>query len=520
MTEAFDPNALVGTQDLLAIVPDTIRQQHDPEIAAVGFIGLARGIMNRRPWEEQVPLGEVRDDPTNQWGLTLEEKGLANRAAETHIAENNFTAEIEAIAADTLDSPAQQAEAVRNATLMLHHAARNTILLPRRQVYQEFAEKRRYWLTRLLGLTGLSQLVQGGNPQVRISGHMYAEAAIRGTRPTAELPDFNALEPTAAKSIMQKIIGDAAVLARLLLRHDPERLTNQNVWPSGPAALAQSALRRDPLDLRQALLDAPDTPAGEIIADYLRDPSHLDDFVTTVAGKRAAYTIPDSRERDQRTVRTKQQLLEELLDRDDVRPELPTAATGAVIHLTSENEPLSQGRLSLILNANLDALTYSQWLDAVAKREVERTGMPELSKTWQNDRGNPIQRLLGDYYGRVSNLRIVKIPVDESVLRERGETAEQIDLRRLVRMHVTVDLRSSAGGPIKRTVEVLIYPRRKEQGGYSRDLISVKTNELADREASGANAVIRLWEASAARARAIAEAAPDNNWQAFDEDYS
>jgi hypothetical protein len=152
--------------------------------------------------------------------------------------------------------------------------------------------------------------------------------------------------------------------------------------------------------------------------------------------------------------------------------------------------------LSKILNANLDVFAYSQSLDSIAEREAERTGMPELSKTWQDDNSNPVNKLLGDYYGRVGNLRIIKLPVDESVLDTKGEIIDQIDLSRLVRMHVIADLRSSAGSPIRRTVEVLVYPRRFR----NRDIIACETHELGDREASGANAVQRLWAASAARA--------------------
>lgn len=450
-------------------------------------------------------MDDLRNDPANQWSLTLEEKGAANRETEAFIAETGFDTQTQALAAETFpDDPALQAEAVQNATRLLHHAAQDIMLLPRRQVYQEFARKREEWLTRILGEVVGRSVLYGADAQVTYLEHKNLEGVISGTRPTAELPDFRDLEPTAAKSILQETIGDAAVLARLLMRFAPGYLLDHNIWPKGPAALARSVLRRNPQDLRQALIDAPDIAGHEIVTEYLRHPLLLDAHIANLTRVPKSYNITESRLQDEREVRNRERLLADQLKRGDVHPDLFTAPVGEMVALTPQNEKLSQGTLNIILNANLDVFSFAQLLDSIAEREAERTGMPELSDSWRTTSTNPTNKLLKDFYGPVSDLRIRKLAVDESVLGERGVTVEQIDLRRVVHLRVRADLRSSAGPRITRSMDVLIYPQRVGSRGRARDLITCETRELSE-ELSGAAAVVKLWENSAARARKIAD---------------
>jgi hypothetical protein len=163
------------------------------------------------------------------------------------------------------DDPHLQTIAIHNATSMLHHAARGFLVLPRRQIYHEFAKERRIILMHRLGQTAAAQVLHGGEPKVRTATYMYASAELRQIRPQRELLDLTTVPQEETSPVMQEVIGDTTMLARLLLRHAPSYLTDQNTWAQGAAGLARRALEKNPWDLWQALLDAPGQPAETLI---------------------------------------------------------------------------------------------------------------------------------------------------------------------------------------------------------------------------------------------------------------
>lgn len=499
MTEAFNPEARVDATGLLAITPDKIILGPTAQLGMQSYLQAARHILRYRPTEDEIPLGELPagHDPMGDWSLTAEGEQQAAAEADAFVAASNFAAETATLAAKAFpDDPHLQTIAIHNATSMLHHAARGFLVLPRRQIYHEFAKERRIILMHRLGQTAAAQVLHGGEPKVRTATYLYASAELRQIRPQRELLDLTTVPQEETSPVMQEVIGDTAMLARLLLRHAPSYFTDQTTWAQGAAGLARRALEKNPWDLWQALLDAPGQPAETLIGLYLERHKYLSSYMTEI-GDGPAYDPQWRRRQARRRTQEVQSELDELVTREGVKPEILTATTGDVINLTERGVQISKATFTRLLNDNLRTLGCQQYLDSVVLREATRSRMPEFSDHWTSGAKGPAETVLGKHYGNVRNARIVFLPVDETLRATKYKLAEQIDFSRLVRMAVLVDYRSSAAragnAPLTHVAEVTVYPNHSTY----RDLITRETRGI---KKTGEDAVVALWHESALRA--------------------
>jgi hypothetical protein len=500
----FDPEAYVPATGLLAITPDKIVDSYGTQLGtrSATYVAMARNLLRYRPTEREIPLGDLPagQDPTGAWSLTARGEELAAAEADAFMANGNFAEETAALAAEAFpDDPHLQTIATHNATSMLHHAARGFLVLPRRQVYHEFAQERRVILGQRLGEVAASQVLQGEEPQVRTIAYMNVYADLRRIRPQRELLDLTTIPEEQIIPVVQEVLGDTAMLARLLLRHTPQYLTDQNTWPQGAAGLARRILEESPRGLWQALLDAPGEPAETLIGIYLDKTKFLTSYMTKIGDGSAYYPLWRTQNEDRRTKAVTAEL-DELQADPDVKTELLSAVPGDVVNITERDEVFSKATLARILSQNIRLIGHAQFLDSVALREKARSGMPDFSDTWENKNADPDKKLVADFYGSVRNLRIVMLPPKETAALSKSAIADQIDFDRLVRMAVLVDLRVSSARkgspPITRVVEVSVFPNHSA----GRDLITRDVRSVGKKNTPGTAAVLQLWRESAERA--------------------
>jgi hypothetical protein len=247
-------------------------------------------------------------------------------------------------------------------------------------------------------------------------------------------------------------------------------------------------------DLQLAIAENQPVHARALLDAYLKAPYYFGDAVAKI-GSPGGRDFKGAHKRNRFVIDEKAWERQALLGDPDVKPEIMNLQPGDVVELTEPEAITSKATYSRILNKHFRLIGLGLYTRAAERHLDVGLKPPEFSAGWEDRIRDPANKLLGDFYGNVKNLRVIGLPLTEAFITQNyryyARNPEEINADDFARMAVLVDLRSSGGRQVSQVIETTIYLQR-----------TVATERVARSSrgrAKGRAGVLALWQESAER---------------------
>lgn len=159
----------------------------------------------------------------------------------------------------------------------------------------------------------------------------------------------------------------------------------------------------------------------------------------------------------------------ELITNDDVNSEIARIKLGETVVAPGEGElgVIKRNDLGPVIEQHLRLAALARF-GAIYKNDKYKGASP-LGRHWQAAKIVKIaDKLIGNFNGRISNLRFVCLPADPEYFSDVvPRNPEAVDQDSAIRFAIAVDLKSSGKPTIANLIDVVMYKRSQEENGMS-----------------------------------------------------